>query len=287
MTLWEAVLLGAVQGLFMFIPVSSTSHLVLVQHWIVQQGSALPPPEAPEMILFDLVVHVGTLVSIAVVMRASLTRLLSGTWRDLGRFLGPDSPRRVGLQLRLFLLGLLSVAVTGAVGLVLREQLSLAFAHPLALAATLTLTGVLLWATDVVGPQWRGLRGITPWFAIGIGLAQAVALLPGISRSGMTIAVALFAGLQRRWAAEYSFFIAIPTILAGTGVQAFLVARSGEALSVDLWAYALGFIVAAAVGVGALLLVLHLLYRARFRYFSYYVWTLAAAVTLASMLGIV
>ena len=290
MTLWEAVLLGVVQGVFMFFPVSSTSHLVLVQHWLGQQGSALPAPESPEMILFDLVVHVGTLVSIALVMRRSLAALLGGAWTDLRavdlRSFGRGRQPHVGLRLRLCLLGLLAVAVTGALGLLMREPLTSAFAHPLALAATLTVTGVLLWATDVIGPRWRGLRELTPWVAVAIGAAQAVALLPGISRSGTTIAVALFCGLRRRWAAEFSFFIAIPTILAGTVIQALLVAADGAVPTLRPSAYALGFVVAAVVGAAALALVLHLLYRARFRYFSYYVWALAAGIVLASLTGV-
>jgi undecaprenyl-diphosphatase len=286
-TLWEAVLLGVVQGVFMFFPVSSTSHLVLVQHALARRGSPLPPPESPEMVLFDMVVHVGTLVSIAVVLRASLGRLLAGAWRDVRSFATrPQSSRTVGLRLRLCLLGLLSTAVTGAVGVLLRGEMVEAFAHPIVLAALLTVTGVLLWATDEVGPRWRGLRQITPAVAAGIGLAQAAALLPGLSRSGLTIAVALFLGLRRRWAAEYSFFIAIPTILAGTGVQAAFVLGDAGQVAVAPLAFGVGFVVAAVVGALALALVLRLLYRARFRYFSYYVWTLAGVVAVASTRGL-
>jgi undecaprenyl-diphosphatase len=286
-TLWETVLLGVVQGVFMFFPVSSTSHLVLVQHALGERGSLLPAPESPEMILFDLVVHVGTLVSIALVMHASLAKLLAGAWRDARDLIRPSGTRRtVGLRLRLCLLGLLLTAVTGAVGVVLRERMAEAFAHPMVLAALLTITGLVLWATDEVGPRSRGLRDITPAIAVGIGLAQAAALLPGLSRSGLTIAVALFLGLRRRWAAEYSFFIAIPTILGGTGLQAALVARGAEPLAVDPLAFAVGFVVAAAAGAAALALVLRLLYRARFRYFGYYVWALAAAVALTAGRGL-
>ena len=84
MTLLEAVLLGVVQGVFMFVPVSSTSHLALTQQWLSDRGSALPAPDSPELILFDLVVHVGTMVSVAIVLRRSLARLL-GRFRLLRR----------------------------------------------------------------------------------------------------------------------------------------------------------------------------------------------------------
>ncbi len=88
MTIIEAVILGIVQGIFMFFPVSSTSHLVVVQHFLIQRGSELPSPDSPEMIFFDLVVHVGTLVSIAVVFRRSLTLLAGKVWGDLAGALG-------------------------------------------------------------------------------------------------------------------------------------------------------------------------------------------------------
>jgi undecaprenyl-diphosphatase len=116
-TWFEAALLGAVQGLFMFFPVSSTSHLVMTQHWLVGRGSALPPPESAEMILFDLVVHVGTLVSIALVMRAGLGRLGRGLAADVrGVASGAPRPERGWLHPRLVALGVLSVAVPACSG---------------------------------------------------------------------------------------------------------------------------------------------------------------------------
>ncbi|QBI18785.1 undecaprenyl-diphosphate phosphatase [Egibacter rhizosphaerae] len=277
MTLWEAIILGAIQGLFMFVPVSSTSHLALAQQWLIDRGSALPPPESPEMILFDLVVHVGTMVSVALVLRRSLGRLLVGASADVGGLLGTREGRR-GRYLRLVGMGLLSVATTGAIGVVVLQTGTGVFGAPPIIAGNLALTGAILWWTDTVGPRWRGLDGITPLVAIGIGAAQGIALLPGLSRSGLTIACALLLGLRRRWAAEFSFFVAIPTIVAASGVQALLVAREGEPLLVDAGAFAVGFVIAAAVGAVALWGVLRLLYRARFRVFSIYVWILAVLV---------
>jgi undecaprenyl-diphosphatase len=282
MTVFEAALLGLVQGLFMFVPVSSTSHLVLTQHWLASRGSSLGNPASPELILFDLVVHVGTLLSIAFVFRRSLASLVQRVTADV-RARVSQAPSE-GLYLRLAGLGVLSVVVTGVVGLAFRDVFAGVFAHPLAVVVTLVLTGLVLWWTDVLGPRWRGLHEITPSLAVAVGLAQGLALMPGLSRSGMTIAIALFFGLQRRWAAEYSFFIAIPTILAGTGAQ-YLLERDLVA-TVSLAPLAVGFVVAAVVGTGALLLVLHLLYKARLRIFSVYVWALAAVVALSSVRGI-
>jgi len=286
MSLWEAVLLGVVQGVFMFFPVSSTSHMTLLSHWLEARGSALPDPSSPEMILFYLVVHVGTLVSIVVVFRESLGHLVRNTLRGAREYFAGEVSPLGGLYLRLSALGLLSVFVTGVMGLTMRGLFEAVFANPVAIAVTLTLTGILLWWTDVLPARKVGLRQMGWGIALIIGFAQGLALAPGLSRSGTTIAFALFAGMKRRWAAEYSFFVAIPTILAATAVEFLQVVRSGEPLVIEPVAFVVGFVVAAIVGIGALLAVLKLLYAARFRYFSIYVWALAAVVVWAASRGI-
>ncbi len=285
MTILEAIILGIIQGVFMFLPVSSTSHLVIVQHWLISRGSALPPPESAEMILFDLVVHVGTLISIAVVFNKSLSGFLAKLKEDLQKYQVKSDRGKEFLYLRLGSLGLFSVFITGIVGLPLKNYFEQVFAHPAAISVTLTVTGILLYVTDILGPRKRGLRGITPGVAAAIGAAQGLALMPGLSRSGMTITFALLSGLKRRWAAEYSFFIAFPTILLATAVQVLQVWYLQEPLNTGILQLATGFIVSALVGIAALKLVLKLLYRARFRYFSYYVWFLAAAVFISTMRG--
>jgi len=285
MTSLEAIILGIIQGIFMFLPVSSTSHLVLSQHWLISRGSALPPPESPEMILFDLVVHVGTLVSIAVVFKKSLSGFLSRLRGDLGQYLGGKKGCGEFLYLRLAGMGLFSVFITGLVGFPLKAYFEQVFARPAAISITLTITGILLYITDILGPRKRGLRKINPKVATTIGAAQGLALLPGLSRSGMTITFALLSGLKRRWAAEYSFFIAFPTIIMATILQSFQVWHINDSLNVGVMQLAIGFLVSALVGIGALKLVLKLLYKAKFRYFSYYVWVLAAVVFISSLRG--
>jgi undecaprenyl-diphosphatase len=288
MSLLVALVLGIVQGVFMFVPVSSTSHLVLTQTFMTERlGVDLPPPESPELILFDLVVHVGTLVSVVIVMGDGLKELWTGVRHEVGT----GQLRSEGLAgttaSRLVALMLLSVAVTGALGLAFQDQLTEGFGSPPAVALALVGTGVMLWWTDAMTPEksgtrlvfgWRDTTRITVTVAIVIGAAQAAALMPGLSRSGTTIFAALLLGTQRTLAARYSFYIAIPTILAATGVQLLQVVL-GDGLGAVSWgSMAVGFVVAAAVGTLALWLVLRLLEAARFRIFSVYVWLLASAV---------
>jgi undecaprenyl-diphosphatase len=287
LTILEAVILGIVQGVFMFVPVSSTAHLVITQHLMINAGSSLPPPESPEMILFDLILHVGTLVSIVIVFWSSLRFLLVSTLTDMAGFARrPGGWGAVGGNLRLMIFGAVTVLVTGVLGLIFKERIEVVFGAPHMVAVTLAITAVLLWLTDRLGPRPIGLKGIGFRIAIIIGIAQAVALVPGISRSGITIIAGLFAGLRRRWAAEYSFLVAIPTILAATVVQGL---REVEPGAVEALGYApllVGFVVSAAVGTVALKLVLVLLYRAQRKVFSVYLFIMAGFVALGFLDGL-
>ncbi|WP_045213572.1 undecaprenyl-diphosphate phosphatase [Desulfonatronovibrio magnus] len=278
MSLVVALLLGIVQGVFMFIPVSSTAHLVLTQHFLLSRGYDLPPPNSAEMILLDLVLHVGTLVSIVIVFHKSLFHFLGDLLVSSKNVMQSKALSPLPLSIRLFLLGMLSVFVTGVMGLTMKTGFELVFGSPFAVGFTLCLTGILLWWTDVLSRRKLGLKQMKIWHALAIGGAQGLALMPGLSRSGITIVTALVCGMKRRWAAEYSFFIAIPTIMAATllqGVEVFM----DEFPSMLGWeVYFTGFVSAAIVGTFALHLVLKLLYAARLKIFSYYLWLLALLV---------
>lgn len=275
MTLLVAALLGVVQGLFMFLPVSSTAHMTLTQHGLNALGVNTLPPEHPEMILFYLVAHVGTLVSIAVVFWPSLSRFSLKLLHSAAQ----PAAQRDNLWWKLFFLGMFSVLVTGLVGLSLKPIFEYVFAHPATIAMTLYITGILLWASDKLAPRRGRLRDIG-WGTAGlIGLSQALALAPGFSRSAMTMVAGLFAGMKRRWVAEYSFFLAIPTIILACLVHGYQVYREGQWLEhVGLGALLVGFVVSAVVGIIALKLVIKLLYRAQLKMFAFYVWALATGL---------
>jgi undecaprenyl-diphosphatase len=276
-----AVGLAVIQGVFMFVPVSSTSHLALAQHLLGSWGVELPAPESAEMILFDLVLHLGTVASIVFVLRH---RLVSGAVRlaDELKTMRRGGPRAGGPAMRFLGLIVVATGVTGVLGLAVRELAPSVFGNPSAIAVMLLITGGLLWWTDVsrVGTVSTAQIGLA--MAAAIGVAQSLALVPGLSRSGLTIAVALALGLRRGTAAEFSFVLAIPTIIAATGVQWLLVAGDGEAITIGIPEFVLGFMVAAVVGAVALRAVLTLLHAARFRVFTPYVWSLAVLVLVIS-----
>ena len=289
MTYFEAILLGLVQGVFMFVPVSSTAHLVVTQHFLIAQGSTMPPPESPAMILFDLIVHVGTLVSIAIIFHASLRTLIARSFSELrDRISAPAriGERRIGVYSWLVLMGLLTVLVTGVLGLSLKSTFERVFGAPQILVFTLLITAALLLLTDRLRNLTLGVKQIGPRLAVIIGVAQAMALIPGISRSGITIIAGLFAGLKRRWAAEFSFLVAIPTILAASALQAFEVARGTGMDGVGFGPLLVAFVVAAISGTIALQLVLVALYKAQLKIFSAYLVLLASAIAFGLFEGI-
>lgn len=203
MSFLAALLLGLIQGLTEFFPVSSSGHLVL--------GQALLGVEM-EGILMEVLLHVGTALVVVYYYRKRVAYLLS-----------PVFDRERNDYRLAIIVGLIP---TGIVGIFLKDTIENLFEKPGPALFALAFTGIFLLATRFVSEKNRAL---TLWIALAIGAAQAFAILPGISRSGATIAAALFLGLRKRDAAEFSFLLSVPAILGA----ALLSARdlSGEAAS--------------------------------------------------------
>jgi undecaprenyl-diphosphatase len=208
MTWLQAVVLGIVQGLTEYLPISSSAHLVLVPWllgWRIDEHIAFP---------FDVLVQWGTLIPVLAYFRRELLGILRGWWegaRNGAPFGTPGG--RLG--------GWVIVATLPAVvaGLLLKKPVEAVFLQPTLTAALLSGTAVLLWWGERFGRRERDLEGLTLGDALAVGLAQALALLPGISRSGATIAAGLGRGLQRSEAARFSFLLSVPALL-GAGLVA-------------------------------------------------------------------
>ena len=203
MTLWQGVLLGILQGVTEFLPVSSSGHLALAQMLI-------PGFEQPGVI-FDVLLHAGTAFAVVWYER-----------RQISEWLHSVGGRR--------LLGLLflGTAATAVVALPLRDVAEQAFERPLWVGIALIVTGLIVGATRFIPGGSVGEGGTTWRQGVLVGLAQGIAIFPGLSRSGMTIAVGLGGGLQRSWAARFSFLLSVPAIAAVTVVE-IVETRSGMA----------------------------------------------------------
>lgn len=246
------VFLGVLQGLTEFLPVSSSGHLVLFQQFF-EIGS--------DHVLFDLVLHVGTLVPVLWFYRDSFVNLVRDPIAGEGPFW-----ERPGVQL-LAMLVVASVP-TAVIGLLFEDLFEALFARPEALVVTFAITGTLLFVTRGREDGEIGAEGLTWRVAALIGLAQGLAITPGISRSGTTIAVALFLGLKRDFAARFSFLMSVPAILGAVLLK--LKDVGGAELHVDQ--LAAGGFSALVTGYGALVLLVFVVKRGKLDRFAWYCW---------------
>ncbi len=207
MSLLEAVLLGLVQGLTEFLPVSSSGHLVIVQHF-------LPGFQQPGL-LFDLLLHLGTVGAACIYFRRELKSIIGSLLPGAGQS-GPEAV--VGRKLA-WLIVLASVP-TAVIGLAFKKQFTLLFERPGLAAAMLLITAALLWSADRIPKAQRSLEQMGWREALLIGTVQGLAIIPGISRSGSTIAVGIYCKLDRNLAARYSFLLMIPAVLGASLLEA-------------------------------------------------------------------
>jgi undecaprenyl-diphosphatase len=203
MTLFEAIAYGLVQGLGEFLPISSSAHLVLLP-WMAGWK--------PHGLAFDVALHLGTLLSLLVYFRVDLLRLARA-------FLASVVERRVGddLDRRLAWMVVLGSVPGAVIGLALERQAEERFRSPALIACTLIGMGVALYLVDTRARSARPLDGMTFRDALWVGLGQACAIVPGVSRSGSTITVGRLLGLSREAAARFSFLLSAP-IVAGAGL---------------------------------------------------------------------
>jgi undecaprenyl-diphosphatase len=248
-TTLEALWLGIVQGLTEFLPVSSSGHLVIFQ--------TLMGLEDEGGLLFEVSVHVATLLAILIFYRRKVLELLQGAVR-----LQPAALEYVGK------LGLGTVPAV-AVTLVAKDAIVSALSSPVVAGCGLLLTGVILWTTRSTLP--KAVHGAPTWMgALLIGCAQTVAILPGVSRSGTTVAAALALGIAPVAAAEFSFLLGVVAI---TGAAVLMLPDISGASTEQLSALAFGGLAALVSGVAAIYLFVLLLRRQTFYAFSYYAWS--------------
>lgn len=265
----RAILLGFVQGVTEFLPVSSDGHLTFLQPLLELD------PVAPSNLLFDIMVHVGTLAAVLLVFRREFVLFFRRLRAEAAR---TWTGRRTAW--RIALLAACATAVTGAIGMSFKPAFESTYDEPAWIAGGFITTGILLFGMALVPRGRRGWRQLSLGAAALIGAAQAMAILPGVSRSGSTISLATFFGLRRQWAAHFSFLIAVPAIAGAALVKLDDVLQLGdEALAAIPWGPIMaGTLVSALVGLAALKLLLMIVSRARLHLFAPYCWALAALI---------
>lgn len=251
MSVWLAMLLGLVQGLCEFLPVSSSGHLVLLQTVFgIEEG----------VVFFDTMLHVGTLFAVVAVF-----------YKEIWAMIRKPVQRKVGMLL-------IATAVTGVIGIAFKDFFEGAFSGGL-LGVGFILTCVILLITDRFPVGHKTTSRMRPLDAVGVGLMQGVAMLPGISRSGATIAGSRFCGLTKQDAAEFSFLLSIPAILGSLVLQVPDVIKSGTG-GIGWGAVIAGMLVAAVSGYFAVRFMIRIITKKKMRGFAIYVGILGLLVLL-------
>ena len=264
MNLWEGALLGVIQGLTEFLPVSSSGHLVIVQSFI--KGFQQPG------VVFDVMLHVGTLLAVLVFLRREILDILISLipvgWFHNSRR-GHDSiDVRAGRKMALYIVT--GTVFTGIIGLSSEEKIHHLFTSATTVSFMLLITGALLFMSD----RFHGNRlekDMNIIDSVVIGIVQGISLIPGISRSGSTIAFGIFRGLDGQTAARFSFLLSIPAILGAVVLESKYI---GMIPAGDIVVYFTGMIVAAVTGFLTLRLLLFIISKHKLSIFAYYCWIL-------------
>ncbi|NJD30082.1 MAG: undecaprenyl-diphosphatase UppP [Chloroflexi bacterium] len=266
----QAVILGVVQGLTEFLPISSSGHLILVPAFFGWDEGFL------ESLAFSVMLHLATLLALLVYFRDDWLRLVPAglaTLRD--RSFRDDPDRRLA-----WLLAATTIPAVIA-GVLLNDLAETTFREPRLVAVTLVIGAAILWLADRVAARTRHMENLTFPIAIGIGAAQALALVPGISRSGISISAGLFAGLDRPSAARFAFLMATP-ITFGAGLWELRKLLAGEAgVDIPLAPLVAGMVASLVSGLVAIAVLLRFLRTHGVGIFVAYRIALAALVVVA------
>ena len=286
MAFWEAIVLGVIQGLTEFLPVSSSGHLALAQYFF-----RIREPQ----LFFDIMLHLGTLGAVVVVFQRDIRDIFAALFgREPGRKdarrktqdarqegdageeqshhahrMTKSSGRRFAL---LIVLGMLPTVI---IALILSKFVEALFVMPLFVSGMLIVTGIILWSSSRFSST--SPRSLNPISALIIGAAQGIAAIPGISRSGTTISVALMRGVDREEAARYSLLLSVPAIIGAVILEL----KDLSSVNVSAWTVAGGALTAFVVGYLAIKSLLRTLRRGRFSMFAYYCW----AISVIAILG--
>ncbi len=271
MTTLQAIVLGVIQGLTEFLPVSSSGHLALAQMIMGVQPS----------VTFVLGVHAGTALAVLALYGRDVWHMITGFFRGIARH---DGSARLAVCL------VLTSIPAAIVGFAASDAVEAAFGSPIFVGSGLVLTGGVLWVTGgraTLGRASRRLvtgRTITYGQALGVGVAQAIAVFPGVSRSGMTISGALGLGFDRAFAAAYSFIASLPVILGA--VALWPISNPNALASLHLPSLAAGAIASFVSGVAAMLALRSIVQHGKLRRFSYYLWAVGIAAILWEARGL-
>ena len=272
MHLLNAFLLGIVQGVAEFLPISSSGHLSIAQN-LLNLGV-----EGTDDVFFDVLLHLGTLVAVFAAYWEDIRDMILEFFRMIGDVAHGTVPRSVPPARRLILLIIVGTLPLFVI-LPFRRMVEALYSNTFFVGGALLATGLLLFACDRIRKGRKTEKSATLLDVLVVGVGQAIATCPGISRSGMTISMGCFRGMERRFAVRFAFLLSIPAVLGANILQIGDVVDSGIDVKL-LPAYLLGVAAAAVSGYLSIRLVRMVASQGRFGIFAYYCWA-AGAVTIA------
>lgn len=273
MDIFIAIIIGIVQGLTEFLPVSSSAHLVFVQTFfgLTQNNMA-----------FDVLLHIGTLVAVVGYFFSDIIKMIKGFFLSIvdifkGNFKNglKNDPYK-----KLAWLVILATIPIGIVGVLFNDIIESLFTGVTIPAAFLLVTGTLLYFSQRYNTGNINLENISAKEALIMGVGQACAILPGLSRSGTTIASGYLAGLDKEFAARFSFILSIPAILGASIVEFHGI---GSSFMVNFWPSILGFLAAVIAGLFAIKVLLKLIQERSLDIFAFYCWIVGAIILISSL----
>ena len=272
MTYFEATVLGLVQGLAEFLPISSSGHLALLQNWF--------GIDETKVLLFTVLLHVGTLISVFIMYWKDIWELIVElvlTIKDLctgkGLRMEERPVRKLGVMI------IVATIPTAIIGFLFNDFFDSLYTSVIPIGVGLIITGFLLVFAEKKGESDRGIKQMNLRNAIFIGTVQGIAICPGISRSGSTLFGSLICNLDRKFAVKFVFLISIPSILGSAILEAPAAIEAGVSLS-QLGPVLWGMAVAAVAGIVAIKSMIKIVSDKKLSWFSYYVWILGLAVVI-------
>ena len=276
MSYLTAVLLGLVQGVTEFLPVSSSGHLAIAEQLLNLQGASNVPG------FFDVLLHLGTLVAVFIAYWDDIRDMIVEFFAGIGDLAHHSTPNPVPPARRLILL-----IIVGTLPLFVMVPFRRFFSslgdNMYFIGGALIVTGILLFVSDRVHHGRKTEKTATLLDALLVGLGQAVALCPGISRSGMTITTGCFAGFERKFAVRFAFLLSIPAVI-GANILSLKDAIDAGIDWASVPAYLVGVAVAAVSGYACIRLLRYIAEKGRFGAFAYYCWAVGALTLVLTVL---
>ena len=264
MSFFSSFLLGLIQGIAEFLPISSSGHLAIAQNLLGMSDAGTVPE------FFDVLLHLGTLVAVFVAYWADIKDMVLEFFRGAGDLIHHSTPNPVPPARRLILLIILGTLPLFVV-LPVKDAVQSLSNSMVFIGAALIVTGVLLFVSDRVKKGRKNERTATWLDVLIVGLGQAIATMPGISRSGMTITTGCFVGFERKFAVRFSFLLSIPAVLGANILSLADAAKAGINWA-EVPVYLVGVVTAAVVGYLCIRLLRFIADRGKFGAFAYYCW---------------